>query len=77
MATMDDDGDINPFRTRVTIVNEEEGMFVDAFSTQGLRLTSGLGVIGPCVIFPKSILHWNVSSFVKKRTIVMVNSKMN
>ena len=63
MSTMDDDGDLNQFRTRVSIENHEEGMFVEAYSSQGLRLSSGLGVIGPCVIFPKSILHWNVSSY--------------
>ena len=64
MATMDDDGDTVPdeLKTTVTILNkdEDEGMFIQTYSPMGFKLTNGIRVIGPCAVFPRSILHWNV-----------------
>ena len=49
-------------KTTVTILNKEQdgGIFIDAYSNQGFRLNTGFRVIGPCAVFPRSILHWNV-----------------
>ena len=34
---------------------------VKSYSSTGFVFTGGIQVFGPCVVFPKSILHWNVS----------------
>jgi NADH dehydrogenase [ubiquinone] 1 alpha subcomplex assembly factor 3 len=59
---VDEDGDVNHMRTTVTILNEEhdEGIFVDSYSNLGFRLSNGIRVVGPCAVFPRTILHWNV-----------------
>ena len=61
---MDDDGDTNPGTTTVQILNkvQDQGIFFEAYSPLGFLLSSGIRVMGPCAVFPKSILHWNVSS---------------
>jgi NADH dehydrogenase [ubiquinone] 1 alpha subcomplex assembly factor 3 len=48
---------------KVTILNKEysSGLLVDAYSPLGFKLNTGMRVIGPCAIFPKTILRWNVS----------------
>ena len=63
-VSMDDDGDINPGTTTVEILNKEQdqGIFFEAYSPVGFLLSSGIRVMGPCAVFPKSVLHWNVSS---------------
>ena len=63
-VSMDDDGDVNPGTTTVEILNKEqdEGIFFEAYSQIGFLLSSGIRVMGPCAVFPKSILHWNVST---------------
>jgi len=60
---VDDDGDLSQFKTTVTILNQEhdQGIFIDSYSNMGFRLSSGIRVFGPCAVFPRSLLHWNVS----------------
>ncbi|XP_064632035.1 NADH dehydrogenase [ubiquinone] 1 alpha subcomplex assembly factor 3-like isoform X3 [Lineus longissimus] len=47
---------------KVTIMNKEHssGILIDAYSPFGFKLNTGMRVLGPCAIFPKSILHWNI-----------------
>lgn len=61
---VDDDGDLAQFKTTVTILNQEneQGIFIDSYSNMGFLLSSGIRVFGPCAIFPRSVLHWNVRS---------------
>ena len=48
-------------RTTVSILNDEmDGLGINGFSPLGFFLNNGLRVIGPCAIFPRSILQWNV-----------------
>ncbi|CAG2053434.1 unnamed protein product [Timema podura] len=50
-------------KTTVTILNKELelGLMVDSYSQAGFRLNNGMNIIGPMVIFPRSVLSWNVS----------------
>lgn len=59
---VDDDGDLAQFKTTVTVLNQEQdrGIFIDSYSNMGFMLNTGMRVFGPCAIFPRSILHWNV-----------------
>ena len=60
-SQLDEDGDAYGMRTTVSMLNDEmEGLAVNGFSTLGFLLNNGLRVIGPCAIFPRSILQWNV-----------------
>ena len=67
MSTIDDDGDTVPdeLKTTVTILGQDsdDGIFIESYSPMGFKLTSGIRVMGPCAVFPRSILHWNVSKF--------------
>ncbi|CAH1795525.1 unnamed protein product [Owenia fusiformis] len=49
-------------KTTVRIMNMEQdlGIMVDTFSPHGFRLNNGFQIIGPCALFPRSVLHWNV-----------------
>ncbi|XP_071440816.1 NADH dehydrogenase [ubiquinone] 1 alpha subcomplex assembly factor 3 [Hetaerina americana] len=49
-------------RTTVNILNTESdaALMVDSYSQMGFRLNNGLAIIGPMVIFPKTVLSWNV-----------------
>ena len=50
-------------KTTVNILNkDEEVMFIDAYSPAGFRLNNGMRVIGPCAVFPRSILSWNIKN---------------
>lgn len=51
-----------PYKTTVSILNqtEEENLFVNSYSPIGFSLNNGLRIIGPCALFPKTSLHWNV-----------------
>ncbi|XP_064606640.1 NADH dehydrogenase [ubiquinone] 1 alpha subcomplex assembly factor 3-like isoform X2 [Liolophura sinensis] len=46
----------------VQMLSQEEDwlMYVESYSQLGFRLNTGVRIIGPCAVFPKSILHWNV-----------------
>lgn len=59
---VDEDGDMNAMRSTVTILNQEqeEGIFIDSYSNIGFKLNNGIQIIGPCAVFPRSVLHWNV-----------------
>ncbi|KAG8226363.1 hypothetical protein J437_LFUL007720 [Ladona fulva] len=50
-------------KTSMTIMNAEPNapLMVDSYSQYGFRLNNGLAVIGPMIIFPKTILSWNLS----------------
>lgn len=58
---VDEDGDVTSMRSTVSFLNDEmEGMGISGFSSLGFLLNNGLRVIGPCAVFPRSILQWNV-----------------
>lgn len=44
--------------------DESNHLYINAFSSMGFTLNSGTKVFGPIAVFPKSILHWNVSSYL-------------
>lgn len=54
----------------VQMLSQEEDwlMYVESYSQLGFRLNTGVRIIGPCAVFPKSILHWNVSKIVNHST---------
>jgi len=39
-----------------------EYLYVTRISTQGFRLANMYNIIGPCVLFPRTVLSWNVGS---------------
>ncbi|GFO21789.1 NADP dehydrogenase [ubiquinone] 1 alpha subcomplex assembly factor 3 [Plakobranchus ocellatus] len=48
------------------ITKEDETQnYIEAFSAYGFRLTSGFNILGPCALFPRAVLHWNVASSEK------------
>lgn len=58
---LDEDGDMHGMRTTVSILNDEmDSLGINGFSQLGFLLNNGFRVIGPCVLFPRSVLQWNV-----------------
>ncbi|XP_046369474.1 NADH dehydrogenase [ubiquinone] 1 alpha subcomplex assembly factor 3-like [Haliotis rufescens] len=57
------DGNVNATATTVTILSKEDDTvtFIDAYSSVGFKLNNGFRIFGPCAVFPRSVLHWNVS----------------
>ncbi|XP_059138657.1 NADH dehydrogenase [ubiquinone] 1 alpha subcomplex assembly factor 3-like [Physella acuta] len=51
-------------KTNLTFISEEDSThnYIDQFTPSGFRLTSGFFILGPCVVFPRTILQWNVHS---------------
>lgn len=51
-------------KTTVNILNNEDGinLMIDGFSQAGFRLNNDMTVLGPMVIFPRSVLSWNVTN---------------
>ncbi|KAJ8921029.1 hypothetical protein NQ315_015825 [Exocentrus adspersus] len=49
-------------KTSVHVLNKEAelGLMIDGYSQVGFRLNNDLTIIGPMVIFPRSVLSWNV-----------------
>ncbi|XP_076469628.1 NADH dehydrogenase [ubiquinone] 1 alpha subcomplex assembly factor 3-like [Babylonia areolata] len=49
--------------TSVSILSKEDDdyLYVEAYSQIGFRLSNGFRIIGPCVLFPRSVLHWGVA----------------
>lgn len=49
--------------TRVTILSKEDddNLYVEAYSEAGFRLSNGFRILGPCVLFPRSVLHWAIN----------------
>ena len=58
-------------KTTVSVLNrdERELLLIDTYSSAGFRLNSGLFVVGPLAIFPRTIFHWDVNS------VADINSK--
>ena len=48
--------------TTVTMLSKEDDdyLYVEAYSQMGFRLSNGFRIVGPCVLFPRSVLHWGV-----------------
>ncbi|XP_029643062.1 NADH dehydrogenase [ubiquinone] 1 alpha subcomplex assembly factor 3 [Octopus sinensis] len=46
----------------ISMLNKEEdsGIMVEAYSPYGFKLNNNIRIFGPCALFPRSILHWNV-----------------
>lgn len=51
-------------KTTVTFLNREMGdiISVDGISQYGFHLNSGVVVLGPMAVFPRTVLGWNVQS---------------
>ncbi|KAJ8983778.1 hypothetical protein NQ317_000338 [Molorchus minor] len=51
-------------KTTVQILNNETelGLMINGISQVGFRLNNDMTVLGPMVIFPRSVLSWNVNS---------------
>ncbi|XP_069062302.1 NADH dehydrogenase [ubiquinone] 1 alpha subcomplex assembly factor 3 [Pleurodeles waltl] len=51
-------------KTTITMLEKEspDMMFINSYSTDGFVI-NGDKVIGPCVVFPRVILQWNVGSY--------------
>ncbi|XP_041349777.1 NADH dehydrogenase [ubiquinone] 1 alpha subcomplex assembly factor 3-like isoform X2 [Gigantopelta aegis] len=41
---------------------DDANIYIEAYSPEGFKLSSGFRILGPCAVFPRSILHWNVKS---------------
>lgn len=51
-------------KTTVNILNQAEDspLMIDSYSRVGFRLNNSLFIMGPMVIFPSSVLSWNVAN---------------
>ncbi|XP_043266770.1 NADH dehydrogenase [ubiquinone] 1 alpha subcomplex assembly factor 3 [Venturia canescens] len=51
-------------KTTVSILNTDlnYGLMIDGLSSSGFKLNNGVWVLGPVIIFPKSIISWNIGS---------------
>ncbi|XP_076253938.1 NADH dehydrogenase [ubiquinone] 1 alpha subcomplex assembly factor 3 isoform X2 [Rhynchophorus ferrugineus] len=49
-------------QTTAHILNKDEelGLMIDAYSEVGFRLNNNITILGPMVIFPRSVLSWNI-----------------
>ncbi|GAB1609671.1 NADH dehydrogenase [ubiquinone] 1 alpha subcomplex assembly factor 3-like [Argonauta hians] len=56
------DDELNYMPSSLNMLNKEEdsGIMVEAYSPHGFKLNNNIRIFGPCVLFPRSILHWNV-----------------
>jgi len=59
---VDEDGQVDgSLKSTISFLNDEmDGLGINGFSEVGFLLNNGLRVIGPCAVFPRSILQWNV-----------------
>ncbi|CAG5125716.1 unnamed protein product [Candidula unifasciata] len=53
-----------PQKTHMSMVvrEDESHNYVVSYSNIGFRFSTGLRAIGPCALFPRLVLHWNVWS---------------
>ncbi|KAK2588723.1 hypothetical protein KPH14_001613 [Odynerus spinipes] len=53
-----------PGRTTITILNNAEDamLMIDNYDTSGFLLNNGIKMVGPMIIFSKSLFFWNVGS---------------
>ena len=74
-ANFDEDPEKASGKTVVNILNQEteDGIFFTSYSCLGFRISNGMRVMGPCAVFPRSILHWNVSTHY--RNLQSVNNQ--
>ncbi|XP_012270880.1 NADH dehydrogenase [ubiquinone] 1 alpha subcomplex assembly factor 3 isoform X2 [Orussus abietinus] len=51
-------------KTTATVLNIDYsyGLMIDGCSVLGFQLNNGINVIGPMIIFPKTVLNWNIAS---------------
>lgn len=51
-------------KTTVTILNDEYGapLMIDSYTQQGFKLNNGIKVMGPVIIFPRTVLGWDVGA---------------
>ncbi|KAF7994682.1 hypothetical protein HCN44_004154 [Aphidius gifuensis] len=49
-------------KTTMTILNKDAdyGMMIDSISPIGFRLNLGISILGPMLIFPRSVIGWNI-----------------
>lgn len=61
-SPFDEDGDPDGLqRSTVSFLNDEtDSLAINGFSQLGFLLNNGLRVVGPCAVFPQTILQWNV-----------------
>ncbi|XP_014222735.1 uncharacterized protein LOC106649688 [Trichogramma pretiosum] len=57
-CSYDEDG-----KTTVTILNKnfDYGLMIDNMSEQGFVLNNGIRTVGPLILFPKTMLSWNIA----------------
>ncbi|KAK6176755.1 hypothetical protein SNE40_014994 [Patella caerulea] len=57
------DGDVFQ-RSEVNMLSKEDSdvIYIETISSRGFKLNSGFRVIGPCIIFPRTVLHWNINT---------------
>lgn len=49
-------------QTDIKMLSQEEGekIYILRYGVTGFKLQSGLRILGPMAVFPRSILHWNI-----------------
>ncbi|XP_050412419.1 NADH dehydrogenase [ubiquinone] 1 alpha subcomplex assembly factor 3 [Patella vulgata] len=57
------DGDVFQ-RSEVNMLSKEDSdvIYIETISSRGFKLNSGFRIIGPCIIFPRTVLHWNINT---------------
>ncbi|XP_015113047.1 NADH dehydrogenase [ubiquinone] 1 alpha subcomplex assembly factor 3 [Diachasma alloeum] len=51
-------------KTTVTILNRDAdyGLMIDKISMQGFKLNLGVSIMGPMIIFPRTVIGWNITT---------------
>ncbi|XP_063987960.1 NADH dehydrogenase [ubiquinone] 1 alpha subcomplex assembly factor 3 [Diachasmimorpha longicaudata] len=51
-------------KTTVTMLNRDAdyGMMINKISMQGFHLNLGISIMGPMIIFPRTVIGWNITS---------------
>lgn len=59
----EEDPSLSSGQTTVNIIQEDQQdmLFFDSFFEHGFKFNNGMRVMGPCVVFPRSLLNWNVA----------------
>lgn len=52
-------------KSTLNLLSKEEDaeLLIEAYSPLGFRFNNNIHVFGPCAVFPRSLLHWNVRFF--------------
>ncbi|XP_021362946.1 NADH dehydrogenase [ubiquinone] 1 alpha subcomplex assembly factor 3-like isoform X2 [Mizuhopecten yessoensis] len=52
---------------------DQDSIIVSSYSNLGFKVSPGIQVIGPVVLFPHTVLHWNVKSaqHIDKHSLVL------